>query len=63
MAADDNVYTAINDDVYAALSAYPQTTLPERLYAYLGAQGYTGTMNDRLAKGGGWGSCIGVLLS
>ena len=53
---------AINDDVYAALSAYPQTTLPERMYAYLGDQGYVGAMGDRLAKGGGWANVIGTLL-
>ena len=53
---------AINEDLYAALSAYPQTTLPERLFAYLGAQGYTGAMGDRLAQGGGWTAVVGEVL-
>jgi hypothetical protein len=63
MAIDEDIYSAFNEDIYNALSAYPQTTLPERLFAYLGAPGYTGAMGDRLAQGGGWQSVVDSIVA
>jgi len=51
----------IVDRIYAALDAF-DGTINDRMYADLGAKGFTGAMSDRLDEAGGYQAYIDSIL-